>query len=220
MNNGLTREHVALLTAPFPARDHEFKNGFIYISEEAICDRLETVDPSWAWAKIELTYENDMATYIGRMTVCGVSRDGTGQQLATIDKNGKESVGEARKGATTDAMKRAARLFGIGRYLLQCPKDVKGHGAELNKWLGEVARDHAKATGINTPFAVSVQQSPAPVEYLHWSDEPGALDKMYGWALKSHKVDQAGVNALIAKTGKAITQLSKEAVMSLIAPAR
>lgn len=64
------------------------------------------------------------------------------------------------------------------------------------------------------------KDNPAPVEYLHWSDEPGALDKVYGWALKSHKIDQAGVNALIASTGKAITQLSKEAVVSLIAPAK
>jgi hypothetical protein len=84
----------------------------------------------------------------------------------------------------------------------------------------EDKRDTDRDEGKKKPAPRDAQQSPAPVEYLHWSDEPGALDKMYGWALKSHKVDQAGVNALIAKTGKAITQLSKEAVMSLIAPAK
>lgn len=151
MNSGLTSEFVAILTAPFAPEDHEFNRGFIYISEEAICQRIELVDPSWEWRVETMTYENDMATVIGILSICGVVRYGTGQQLAQIDKNGKESVGESRKGATTDALKRAARLFGIGRYLLQCPKDVKGNGPELNKWLASLGKKSAPQAETPAP---------------------------------------------------------------------
>ena len=161
----ITPETLAILTAPFAPADHEFNRGYIYITEEAICARIETVDPSWEWRISELAFVDSMATVIGALTVCNVTRYGTGQQLAQLDKDsGIEKVGESRKGATTDAMKRAARLFGIGRYLLQCPKEVKEYGPQLNKWLASLQRANAYTVPVpaRDESRASVEVAPTP----------------------------------------------------------
>lgn len=158
----ITPETLAILTAPFASHDHEFNRGYIYITEEAICARIESVDPSWEWRISELSFVDGMATVIGALSVCNVTRYGTGQQLAQLDKDsGIERVGESRKGATTDAMKRAARLFGIGRYLLQCPKEVKDYGPQLNKWL-------ASLTGKQAPMIKAQESAPAKPQAPAW----------------------------------------------------
>lgn len=168
---GINPEEFKRLAAPFAAKDHEFNRGFIYIEETAICARIEEVDLSWEWKTIEITRESDVAYVVGALTINGVTRYGTGQQVIQRDKEGKESVGEATKGATTDTMKRAARLFGIGRYLLQCPKEVKDYGAALNNWLASLngqravsAQDKPVMDRTPAPINESAQKSsPAPV---------------------------------------------------------
>ena len=156
----ITQDDFAKLSAPFAAKDHEFNRGFIYIEETAICARIEEVDLSWEWKTIEVTRADDVAYVVGALTINGVTRYGTGQQVIQRDAKGGESVGEATKGATTDAMKRAARLFGIGRYLLQCPSSVKGEGPELNRWL-------ASLSGSKRP----VSDLPStPAKPMWWND--------------------------------------------------
>lgn len=152
MTTRITADDFAKLAAPFAAKDHEFNRGFIYIEETAICSRIEEVDFSWEWKTTSVTRESDVAIVVGELTIKGVTRYGTGQQVVQRDKEGRESVGEASKGATTDALKRAARLFGIGRYLLQCPANVKGEGPELNRWLAS----------LNGKNAVTTPQPPMP----------------------------------------------------------
>jgi hypothetical protein len=157
MTDKITREDFAKLAAPFAAKDHEFNRGFIYIEETAVCARIEEVDLSFQWETMPMTpAENGIVTVVGALTIKGVTRYGTGQQVIQLDKNERETVGEARKGASTDALKRAARLFGIGRYLLNCPKEVKGYGRELEAWLREVA----KTQGMPAP---APHTAPAPL---------------------------------------------------------
>lgn len=213
LKQGITAEDFARLAAPFPARDHEFNRGFIYISEEAICARMEQVDLSWEWKVVEMSYDNDMATVVGALTICGVTRYGTGQQLAQIDaKSGKESVGESRKGATTDALKRAARLFGIGRYLLQCPKTVKDHGRELDTWLANVANGTSASVPAPSPQSTrptseKQQAAPAPAStpsngngtasaLLDYQDAEQAL-KFLAWVKDAFGYGEADVIAAL-----------------------
>lgn len=205
---GITRELFTILAAPFAAKDHEFNRGFIYITEEAICARIEEVDFSWEWRTVETIYENDMATVIGALTIKGVTRYGTGQQLAQIDKNGKESVGESRKGATTDALKRAARLFGIGRYLLQCPKDVKGEGTELNRWLQTVGKgvtapsqaphsapQRPPAPTVSAPVDAPASAPSGPIDWLQ-------SDPFKKWAWDTFRIPKEGLPTILAKAKK------------------
>jgi hypothetical protein len=147
----ITAEQFAILAAPFAPQEHEFNpRGYIYIEETAICERIERVDLSWEW-RVETVNRYDpksaIASSISHLTICGVTRSGVGSQAAEFrkDKPDVES-GEIEKGSETDSLKRAARKFGIGRYLLQCPGDVKTHGPALNKWLA------------------SLKQRPAPTE--------------------------------------------------------
>jgi hypothetical protein len=125
------------LCAPFAFEDHEFTRGFAYITEQAITRRLDSVDPSWDFIIIETVRDATSASATGRLTVCRVERDGvgtqsieyssstdktTGEKKPALDATGNpREAGEVRKGAATDALKRAARLFGVGRYILDAP---------------------------------------------------------------------------------------------------
>jgi hypothetical protein len=148
----LTPEDVKKLTAPFALEDHEFNpRGYVYISEEAISARLDEVDPSWEFVVTNMVRDLTSATVTGRLTVGGVTREGVGtqgieyvkgnDQAAKTDAVGSPiEAGEVRKGAATDAFKRAARLFGIGRYLLGAPKQ-----SDFKTWLAKLAKGDSPA---------------------------------------------------------------------------
>lgn len=145
----LTPEDLKALQKPFARKDHSFlpkgNDKFAYIDEEAIGPRLDEVDPAWAFEILTIGQNREKQLYVSaRLTVKGVSRCNVGMQDV-------QSVGEPEKGATTDALKRCARLFGIGRYLLSAPKTS---GAEFDKWLAE----QQKAWGV-TP-----QETPAAAQ--------------------------------------------------------
>jgi hypothetical protein len=141
----LTQDQVKRLTAPFAYTDHEFNpRGYVYITEEAISARLDEVDPSWEFVVTDMVRDLTSATVTGRLTVGGVTREGVGtqgieyvkgnDQAAKTDAVGSPiEAGEVRKGAATDAFKRAARLFGIGRYLLGAPKQ-----SDFKTWLARI----------------------------------------------------------------------------------
>lgn len=144
----LTKEDVTALTKHFHPNEHEFTRGFIYITESAVGNRLDEVDPAWSWEIINEWTRDNQAICAGRLTICGVSRDGVGMQPLTIvsSKDGKVLEGtEPEKSAATDALKRAARLFGIGRYLLDTPGWVKTV-ADVEKWL-----PHPASNGNHAP---------------------------------------------------------------------
>lgn len=130
----LTAENLQALKRPFAANEHEFKQDKVYLTEEAITDRLDEVDPSWTFTKLSMDIREKQAVAIFRLTVCGVERDGVGMGDINTTKDGSREVNEAEKSAATDALKRAARLFGIGRYILTIPKWVSDM-TTLEKWI-------------------------------------------------------------------------------------
>lgn len=140
----LTKDDVATLTRHFRPEEHEFLRGFTYISEQAVTARLDEVDPAWTLTILDTHQRNEQIVVTARLTIKGVSRDGVGMQKierkeTTDEKTGEikpfES-GEPEKGAATDALKRAARLFGIGRYLLDLPSGTNSIQA-LSRWLAQ-----------------------------------------------------------------------------------
>lgn len=138
----LTHEDLTELKKPFPVHEHEFdyaKN--CYITEYAITERLDSIDP--AWSLLQTTLENRqelgtegklIVTVALALTVKGVTRTGIGRGIVELRKDKKGEANQAEKTGATDALKRAARLFGIGRYLLTLPKNIDNH-ADLEKWL-------------------------------------------------------------------------------------
>lgn len=137
--SNMTTEHVALLTAPFATHDHEFNYGkVIYLTEGAITTRLDEVDPNWSFRVSMVEHRADKVIVYAALTVNGVTRESNGYDEAEYVK-GKDrlpeyEVNQREKAALTDALKRCARLFGIGRYILNIPKSIKTHDA-LNTWL-------------------------------------------------------------------------------------
>lgn len=123
----LTAQDLQLLQAPFAANDHEFLQGKAYITESAITRRIEAVDPAWTLEQVSLFNRSDDSTVVCtmRLTIKGTWRDGVGMSSVVKMKSGNGEANEAEKSAATDALKRAARLFGIGRYLLDLPDNVR-----------------------------------------------------------------------------------------------
>jgi hypothetical protein len=141
----MTPDDVKALTGPFSTNEHEFTyNKMIYLTEEAITRRLDEVDPAWSFRISLVEHRADKVVIYAAMTVCGVTRESNGYDAAEYAKNTERhpdnEVNQREKAALTDALKRCARMFGIGRYILDIPKDgkdaVKDLGA-LNKWLKE-----------------------------------------------------------------------------------
>ncbi len=129
----LTHDDVKVLESKFAPNDHEFLRGYCYITEGGVTRRLDSVDPSWEFVIVNIAHRSDTITVTARLTVKGVTRENTGMQVIQ-SKDGKES-GEPEKGATTDALKRCARLFGIGRYILDLPDTIKDNQS-LARYLG------------------------------------------------------------------------------------
>lgn len=126
-----TKDEIAQLYAPFAPEEHELREGpgnnaktkiswFTYVRREAIIKRLdELFMGEWSMgylnqqepiSKIDGTYYCAM-----HITIRGMRReyDGIGE-----GNNGQTSL----KGASTDAFKRTASMWGLGLYLQNAPQ--------------------------------------------------------------------------------------------------
>lgn len=151
----LTRDDLQTLQALFELEQHEFDHGGnCYLKEQSITERIETVDPAWQFhiRHIEVRStaghngkEQGIVTVHAALTIQDCTRENTGMAVIlrghTVTKYyDKEEntwkdipeqdwysneANQAEKTATTDALKRCARLFGIGRYILEFPNTVK-----------------------------------------------------------------------------------------------
>ncbi len=213
----LTPEAVNQLLAPFPFGAHEWLKGFVYVTEYDITRRLFDVDPNWCWELRELR-ETVIATqtmYIahGRLTICGVSRDGIGQAVQEFTKDGARPMGEAGKSATTDAFKRAARMFGVGNYLLNnppacsaspTPPERKAFEAWLEKQGGVTITNSAQGVEpteqTNRVVTVTgVMRNTASNGDVYYTFETPALkqDVVFAWDLKAFVLAGYNVDAWV-----------------------
>lgn len=113
------------LQAPFPAhlvgwragavtRDRQRALLLAYVDARAVQDRLDAVCPDeWSFS-LEVVPGTPTPTVKGRLTVLGVTREDIGEA-------GDGEMGTL-KAAASDALKRCAVQFGIGRYLYDLPK--------------------------------------------------------------------------------------------------
>ena len=133
----MTTEQMTALALPFPADDVNWrpagKGGanqrttvVAYVDARAVQDRLDAVlGPlgwSFDWQPIHVDDKGDVTIAKGTLTVGGVSKSDVGTA----------STYEPSKGAVSDALKRAAVLWGVGRYLYELAPatvtlDAQGH---------------------------------------------------------------------------------------------
>lgn len=142
---GLTAMDIIKLCYPFTLPEHKFTQGLAYIREDAIAFRLDKIDPNWHFNQPSFSINGHSVVAVSSLVVKGVVRGnaGAGTALATDKENQfADNMGNAYKGAATDAFKRCARLFGIGRYLLNAPKEGPAFATWLNGLLAQAKKQY------------------------------------------------------------------------------
>lgn len=186
-SNGFTPLDLAMLAYPFRRADHDFLQGYVYIQEEAIAERLDTVDPNWSIRIDEAIAYGDSIVMRSTLTVKGVSRSNAGGNPVQRDKEKRNDKGygtgeydalpqytqadngvNAYKSSATDALKRCARMFGIGRYLLSAPKVSKDDTTKFDGWLAEEHKQaKARLDALRQIDTTTGEITPKGVEPLH-----------------------------------------------------
>lgn len=115
------------LESPFPAHVVTWKPGAMnkektralmmpFVDARAVMDKLDAICPdNWSFDAAEVPGAK-VPTVRGTLTVLGVSRTDFGEGDPSSD------AGNSYKAACSDALKRCAVHFGIGRYLYDLPK--------------------------------------------------------------------------------------------------
>ena len=119
------KEIMAKLQAPFMASEIEWRVGsttkdkakglaLAYVTNRAIQNRLDDVFGCFGW-------RNEFKEWRSNSQICGISIK-HGDDWITKWDGADDSNMEATKGGLSDAMKRAAYQWGIGRYLYKLPQ--------------------------------------------------------------------------------------------------
>ena len=152
----------AALQAPFPASDIEWRaqrvgmaNGkpwafvLAYVTNRAIQSRLDEVFGVAGW-------QNLIREWRDKSTVCGIMVKIGGEWITKWDGADETDI-EATKGGISDAMKRAAVQFGIGRYLYK----LEANFAECTTERQRGAEWHQAKTADGTIFYWKAPELPA-----------------------------------------------------------
>lgn len=166
------------LSAPFPQanvhwrvqgkptnRDGKwFAMALAYIDARDVMDRLDEVAGAENW---QTEYDE---TAKGRL-ICRLSIRINGEWITKSDGAGDTDV-EGEKGAISDALKRAAVSWGIGRYLyrisspwIECNVSQKGGNVYWKSWVGDPwAKVKGAPTAPKPPKPAPTSYTPTPVE--------------------------------------------------------
>jgi hypothetical protein len=129
----------------------------LYLQHTDVQDRLDEVDPGWMTEVLKEDKVGD-TTYVRlRLTLKGVSRENVGE-------------GGDPKGAYSDALKRCAMLFGVGRYLYDSPTvwvDYNESRDRYRQWSVEdyeraIPGERIQTESASTPPPPSVPLSAQP----------------------------------------------------------
>lgn len=149
----LSAEQIHLLEKPFTFEEHAMDPN-IYIRKSAIRRRLAEVDAAWEMTPPQLMNANENVVLMsGGLTVAGVTRYAVGTGIITRTKINKQSgdvialpdyevarnLAHAYKTAASDLLPRCALLFGVGDYLRDIPKNVKGNDRAFAEWLRSIS---------------------------------------------------------------------------------
>lgn len=111
----LTKEHLDKLKAPFDdsvigvkvqsfSKNRDRAMLVLYLQHTDVMNRLEQVDPAWRAHVVGVEHVKDVVYVRMSLNLLGSNRENVGE-------------GDDYKSAYSDALKRCAMLFGVGRYL-------------------------------------------------------------------------------------------------------
>jgi hypothetical protein len=182
-----------------PDAQKQWALWLVYTEEGPITERLDEVDPNWSLEIVDKLVDGNSATVYARLTICDVSRD-------CVGSGSNPNAGDAQKGAATDALKRGARLFGVGRYLLDAPQFYtdwapKKRGNEWVRTRNQEANWETKAEGDFMVWyreTFGSQPQPAPRQ----SAPPSELDTIEQVVLVTSR-SWPNINARLVDAGLA-----------------
>jgi len=170
MLTNLTKEIREKLSSPIPTDEIEFKPQVTrgdkalmvaYVDARWVAERLdESANGDWSFEWENLGLLGDRIAIKGILTVCGVTREDVGEH--EMNSSGIDPY----KSAVSDALKRAAVLFGVGRELYRMESEWVGWDEQKRRVKdGEVERLRAK-----------LKQKP-----VHWTQDEARVEKFYAW---------------------------------------
>lgn len=177
-----------------------------YLDARDVMERLDAVCTPAGWA--------NRYTHADRKTICEIGvRTPEGEWVWKADGAGDSDI-EAEKGALSDAFKRAAVRWGVGRYLYevdspwvdldereQIPADAKRRlAAMLSKGANQNTQTQAAPKAMLTVTTAKIAM-----------DNCGNLDALAEW----HRANKAHIDALPDDDYKAIGQYWKDRRMAL-----
>lgn len=165
----MTDDIYAKLAAPFAPQEVSWRVGpttkdkakgmaLAYVDARVVMDRLDAVCGPQGW--------QNRYSHANGKTVCdiGIKDAISGEWIWKADGAGDSEM-EAEKGALSDAFKRAAVRWGIGRYLYETQSpwvEIEQHGNSYSIKDSERAKLHALLGGSKAP----VQTQPSPRETI------------------------------------------------------
>lgn len=138
----LTLDDLKILRAPFDektlgvkiqstSKDKTKCMLVCYLQHTDVQERLEQVDPAWSCETLNQERIGDTVYVRMKMTLKGVSRENVGEGWDT-------------KAAHSDAVKRCAMLFGVGRYLYDAPTVWSPYNESTDKFKTFTYADYQK----------------------------------------------------------------------------
>lgn len=165
----LTKDDIAILTQPFPhetlgikiqalSKDKTKAMLICYLQHTDVMGRLDKIDPCWYNQKISLTGEK---TDAGMWFICEMTLTLKGVTRINIGE------GNTEKAAYSDALKRCAMLFGVGRYLYDSDQAWVPYNEQTMKHKQWTYEEYQVALKSQTEFkpitrpVIAYQQQPA-----------------------------------------------------------
>lgn len=168
-------EILKALSAPFEAGEIKWKPGVIsgsrclalaYVNARVVQDRLDEVLGVAGW-------QDDYEFLEGGEVVCRLKVRVGGEWLTKVDVGGQSEQpdeGDRKKAAVSDALKRAAVKFGIGRYLYRLPSQWVDYDPQKKQLkppqlpaFALPAPRQAKPNPAPVPEKPAAKEEPAPV---------------------------------------------------------
>ncbi len=165
----LTKEQLTALSAPFPIEAHTVREGFrnngktkirwfVYIDVREVTKRLtDVLGSGWSTTKPEIVpLTTGIIASIG-ITITGETRWYTGGQ----DFENTPSSDDG-KGAVTDAIRRAASLWGVAEYIYDMDAEFWTDSYEKGKWDDQKARKSEATKKFTEWYNRQFKQRPTP----------------------------------------------------------
>lgn len=159
-SQGLSIQDLRILKAPFPrerlgvkvqtfSKDRTRAMLVLYLQHTDVQDRLEEVDPAWRTEVLKEDRMGDLVYVRIRLTVKNVSRENVGE-------------GSDPKSAYSDALKRCAMLFGVGRYLYDSETIWVDYDESKDRYRQWSIEDYDRATHPKPQNVKSTSSEPKP----------------------------------------------------------